>query len=77
MPKSLVDAFEIPITCSDCRHEHKKSLAWLRKNTVLKCAGCGEELDLKPYDFPGMRESADEAVKGLQKNLGRIQKKLR
>lgn len=77
MSDSLLDGFEVPITCSDCRHETKKSVAWLRANTEFNCPNCGALLDLKGYDFAGLWESADEAVDGLRKDLGRVQKKVR
>ena len=47
---SILDGQEIEIPCENCKRNHKKTIAWIKRNSRISC-GCGTEVNLESDQF--------------------------
>lgn len=58
---SLFDNQSIEIPCGNCGRKVKKTVAWLKRNKKLVCAGCGIETTLETKKFlAGIKQVSDK-----------------
>jgi len=45
---------ELTMTCDACGADESRNVDWLRENSILTCAGCGNEIDLREEPWSGL-----------------------
>ena len=68
---SLVDQFEVPVTCPKCGHETKQTIAWLECNPEFVCAGCSQTIKIETD--ASFREVTDD-LRNIDRIFDRIAK---
>lgn len=66
------DHGEIEIPCPGCGEKTKKTVAWLKANHELTCAGCSARIELQDAGFKRGIEEADKAIDDLARKLKRL-----
>lgn len=75
MAKRHFESARLTIRCPRCGQEHRKSIAWLRNNTDMPCAGCGQIIALESEELRAGIDEADQALADFRRNLSRFNKR--
>lgn len=73
----LLDNHQIDITCPSCSRKFKERLGRLQNNPLLRCPGCGAEIQINAGGPGGLRtglQKIDNAFSGLHRSLKKLGK---
>jgi len=65
----LFDGKSIPIKCGGCGHKNEKTIAWIKRNDSLRCAGCGANIELQRDSLLKGLDKAEKTLADLRSNL--------
>ncbi len=72
-----LDNAQIEITCPKCSHKIKERLGRLKNNPVLRCSGCGTDIQINAGGPGGLGQGlkkVDNAFADLQRSLKKLGK---
>ena len=73
----FLDNHQIDIGCPKCGHKIKERLGRLKNNPLLRCPGCGTDIQINAGGPGGLRtglQKMDNAFTGLQRSLKKLGK---
>ena len=73
----FLDNAQIDLTCPKCSRKFKESLGRLKNNPLLRCPGCGSDIQINANGKGGLTEglkSVDKSIADFKTTLKKIGK---
>jgi DNA-directed RNA polymerase subunit RPC12/RpoP len=73
----LLDGAQIDLTCPHCRKKFKERIGRLKNNPLLRCPGCGGNIQFDASGSKGLAQgvkAAENATDKLRRSIGKIGK---
>ncbi len=68
----LIDAYEIDVTCQNCRTVYRRSIGWLRVQSSMECENCQAIIVLRTSLMNEEMRRVARQLRKLQQQLGEI-----
>lgn len=68
----IFDKEKLDLACPGCGKVTKKTIAWINRNLILNCSGCGDEIQLQANQFKKTINQVDKQISNLDKELKKM-----
>ena len=71
--QTTLNKHELEIPCENCGHKTKKTIGWVKANTLFTCK-CGTQITLEASQFKREIAKVEKSLKDLERSLKRLGK---